>query len=443
MSDEVIAELRREIDALRARVFELEGAQRAGSEAAAPATRIEDARVSRRNLLGKAGAVAAAGVAGAVVGSGARAQPAGAVNGDPLILGGAAVNECTFATALLIHNYEDAYGFAVLDTGGPNPGLGYISAYSRKRASGKNMPAFRGDAEASNAFYGTATNVPALFGTCTGSAGVQGNCTGDGPAGVIGASTTTTGVWGLAMKNGIGVLAQSTGGPGVDASSSSGYGVHAVSGSSYGVYGESTSSYGVRGRSSNSTGVRGETSGSGATGVHGISGSGAGVLGQATSGPGVYGAATSGDAIRAVGGTGRGLYATADGQAAVEGAAVSGPGVTGTSSSGYGVWGDSQDLYGVQGTSENSIGVFAVSTHDRGLRATSGGREAIEAIGKSYGATFQGKSAAVKLVPQTTAGKPTSGSHARGELLCDKDGVLWFCTAGGLTGGTWKKVSLV
>jgi len=43
--------------------------------------------VSRRDLLGKAGAVAAAGVAGAVVGGGLVAQPVAAETGESLVLG--------------------------------------------------------------------------------------------------------------------------------------------------------------------------------------------------------------------------------------------------------------------------------------------------------------------------------------------------------------------
>jgi hypothetical protein len=56
--------------------------------------------------------------------------------------------------------------------------------------------------------------------------------------------------------------------------------------------------------------------------------------------------------------------------------------------------------------------------------------------------TFNGLQAAIRLTPRSTAGKPTSGSHLRGELLCDKNGVLWFCTGDGFP-GTWKQVRLV
>jgi hypothetical protein len=94
----------------------------------------------------------------------------------------------------------------------------------------------------------------------------------------------------------------------------------------------------------------------------------------------------------------------------------------------------------VQATSETSTALYAASTHGKGVRGASGGNIGVEGVG-TVGGSFQGKSAALRLVPQTTAGKPTSGLHARGELLCDKNGVLWFCTGGG-SPGTWKKITL-
>jgi hypothetical protein len=50
--------------------------------------------------------------------------------------------------------------------------------------------------------------------------------------------------------------------------------------------------------------------------------------------------------------------------------------------------------------------------------------------------------AALRLSRQGFTGKPTTGAHLRGELLCDAAGALWFCTASG-TPGTWKGVRLV
>jgi hypothetical protein len=360
MSDEVITELkqlmaaqRREIDALRTRVFDLEGERRTRSAAAqastpAPVPRLEDARVSRRGLLGKGAAVAAAGVAGAAAPG---ARPAAANTVDPLILGSVS-NVAEWPTIVEIRNYEQFPGFEVYDRGSALPAAdlnGYIYAYSRRRASGNNMPAFRGISEASNAFHGRSQNQPA---------------------------------------------------------------VHGVSSASNGVWGQATGS-------------------NGSSGVYGSSASGAGVYAQGAGGPGVFATSTSSDGVRAVATGGSAVYATATTKPAVYGGATSGAGVVGESTSGRGVYGKSGQSYGVRGESSSTAGVYALST----------GAAALEGNGGTYGAWLTGAKAAVYLVPQTAAGKPTSGSHKRGELLCDKNGVLWFCTTTGAP-GTWKKVTL-
>ena len=99
---------------------------------------------------------------------------------------------------------------------------------------------------------------------------------------------------------------------------------------------------------------------------------------------------------------------------------------------GIGVFGASRTDEGVKGTSASYYGVAGVSTIGGGVYGEGG----------TYGGDFIGTRAAVRLRPQGAAGKPTGGSHLRGELLCDSAGVLWFCTASG-TPGTWKQVRLV
>lgn len=59
---------------------------------------------------------------------------------------------------------------------------------------------------------------------------------------------------------------------------------------------------------------------------------------------------------------------------------------------------------------------------------------------EGYGGTFQGGRAQLRLVPQFTAGKPSSGAHQKGEIYMDSTGALFVCTASG-TPGTWNKIT--
>jgi hypothetical protein len=58
-----------------------------------------------------------------------------------------------------------------------------------------------------------------------------------------------------------------------------------------------------------------------------------------------------------------------------------------------------------------------------------------------YGGLFEGGKAQLRLVPATTAGKPTTGAHTKGEIYMDSAGSLFVCTASG-TPGTWKKINM-
>jgi hypothetical protein len=58
----------------------------------------------------------------------------------------------------------------------------------------------------------------------------------------------------------------------------------------------------------------------------------------------------------------------------------------------------------------------------------------------NVGGAFSGDLTALNLNPQTWSGAPTGGDHLKGDLLVDKDGVLWLCVANG-TPGTWVQVS--
>ncbi len=87
---------------------------------------------------------------------------------------------------------------------------------------------------------------------------------------------------------------------------------------------------------------------------------------------------------------------------------------------GYGVYGSSNGT-GVFGTSINGVGVRGFSTF-------------------SYGGSFSGALAPLRLVIGATTGAPNSATHVAGELYVDSVGTLFYCTAGG-TPGTWVNLS--
>jgi glucose/arabinose dehydrogenase len=78
------------------------------------------------------------------------------------------------------------------------------------------------------------------------------------------------------------------------------------------------------------------------------------------------------------------------------------------------------------------VGVYGVSTSGSGVRASSK---------SSYGVQAAGGKAQLYLVPASTAGKPTTGSHELGELFLDRNGALFVCTTSG-SPGTWKTVNV-
>jgi hypothetical protein len=142
-------------------------------------------------------------------------------------------------------------------------------------------------------------------------------------------------------------------------------------------------------------------------------------------------AASTNDVLRADAvGSGIGVNGTSGSGPGVVGYSVLGNGIVGGSSSGYGVYstssqatsirGEGFEYSGVHGSSENAFGVWGTSSF-------------------LYGGYFEGGKAQLRLAPKATAGKPTSGSHLKGEFYLDSKGSLFICTANG-TPGTWKKV---
>jgi hypothetical protein len=169
-----------------------------------------------------------------------------------------------------------------------------------------------------------------------------------------------------------------------------------------------TSGSGVVARSFGRSGVVATSHADGYAGVYGSGATGTanGVVAESENGDGLVALASSSNKAA--------VRATSEGSASA---------VIGKSVSGYGVDGSSDLNHGVVG------------------RAAVEGKAAIwgRATGNAVGGLFEGGAAAVRLVPRSVGGPPTSGSHQRGELVVDSNGVLYFCKTDG-TPGVWKKV---
>jgi hypothetical protein len=109
-----------------------------------------------------------------------------------------------------------------------------------------------------------------------------------------------------------------------------------------------------------------------------------------------------------------------------------GVGVTGMSANANGVVGSSNVQFGVHGKSASNAGVVGTSTSGHGVIGSST---------KGYGAEFSGGRAPLRLYPKTTPGRPTTGSHQKGEIYMDVDGLLYVCVVGG-TPGRWMMVTM-
>lgn len=214
------------------------------------------------------------------------------------------------------------------------------------------------------------------------------------------------------------------------------------------ILGLATFGIGVQGHSDGDTGVVG-TSIFG-VGMHGRSTNGTGLEGTSTSGPAMVATSTSGRGILASSSSGEGIRGTSTDNIGVVGDCPDGFGVVGNSSNGTGLGGSGKtgvlavggDV-GVGSTSDSGIAVQAISTEGTGVSGRSQTGTGVSATSaNAVGARLQGGAAAVRLVPQTAAGSPTTGKHQRGEMLVDSKGRLWLCAKAG-TPGTWKKLAFV
>ena len=149
-----------------------------------------------------------------------------------------------------------------------------------------------------------------------------------------------------------------------------------------------------------------------------------------SSGPGVVGDGRGSAYAGVLGRNANGTGVRGEGSTQAEVAGVRGLGKTG-------VWGSSS-VSGYEGVYGQHTGT------GYGVVGDGGGDSYAGLLGRNstgYGGQFEGGKAQLKLVPGASAGKPTTGTHTKGEIYMDSAGSLYVCTAGG-TSGTWKKVNM-
>jgi len=209
-----------------------------------------------------------------------------------------------------------------------------------------------------------------------------------------------------------------------------------------GVLGTSTQSIGVHGmaQAGGADGVRGTASGSGGSGVHGIANSGTAVYGESINGFGVYARSDNGTALWALSLAGVGLlgastqsigiHGTTEASAdAVRGTAngSNGNGVHGIANNGsaaYGVYGESTNGYGVWAKSDNGTGVRAVSTAGVGLLASSTQNFGIHGTTEAdYGAFAGVRGTSTGLNSNGVSGEANNGPTAYGVVGSSTSGV--------------------
>jgi hypothetical protein len=138
-------------------------------------------------------------------------------------------------------------------------------------------------------------------------------------------------------------------------------------------------------------------------------------------------AENSGDGagVRALGGTGVWGSSSKSGHSGVSGQHT---GTSGIGTVGIGKGGDA----GVLGRNNTGVGVLGEGRN--GVHGTASG---------GYGGQFEGGRAQLRLVPAGTVGKPTSGTHQKGEIYMDSAGALFVCTATSTatTTAKWRKVT--
>lgn len=209
------------------------------------------------------------------------------------------------------------------------------------------------------------------YSNSSGAAGVSGSV-------LAGGHSSSHGVKGENLGNGIGVFGVSTDGHGVWGTSVEANGVVATSTNNVGAFATSVNDYGVYGRSTNETGILGQTNSTASNkyGVHGLVNN----IGPGTGSAGVYGE------NNATNSAGYGVH----GHHAGNGYAVYGR-VEGSGRGVYGITGDSG--YGVYGNGgSNGTGTYGFSGNFRGVYGTTNSGIGVEARAFSGGTAIYARS---------------------------------------------------
>jgi hypothetical protein len=102
-----------------------------------------------------------------------------------------------------------------------------------------------------------------------------------------------------------------------------------------------------------------------------------------------------------------------------------------------------QGMNGVVGVVAHDNSPLPATTVGNGVVGEGEGPAGAGVLGRNstgYGGQFEGGRAQLKFVPGSTAGKPTTGAHSKGEIYMDSAVTLFVCTAGG-TPGTWARIN--
>ena len=122
-----------------------------------------------------------------------------------------------------------------------------------------------------------------------------------------------------------------------------------------------------------------------------------------------------------------------------------GIGVDGWAAFGIGVKGNGRNGVHGQSTETGWAGVYGNNTTSYGFGVVGDGKGDTGAgvLGRNptgYGGQFEGGKAQLQLKPGGSTGKPTTGTHTKGEIYMDSAGTLFVCTADG-SPGRWKQIS--